>query len=89
MAFKSAIESLRAFIDQAVETYPVDRERLVVSGFSQGGLMAYELALREPRRFSGLVAMSTWLPGCSRRPCPGCRSTRVFRFWCCMARTIR
>ncbi|HSN88355.1 MAG TPA: alpha/beta fold hydrolase [Thermoanaerobaculia bacterium] len=63
VSFEAATEALRAFIDRAVETYPIDRERVVVTGFSQGGLMAYELALREPGRFSGLVAMSTWLPG--------------------------
>jgi phospholipase/carboxylesterase len=34
----------------------------VVAGFSQGGTMAYDLALRDPARFSGLIALSSWLP---------------------------
>jgi phospholipase/carboxylesterase len=31
-------------------------------GFSQGGVMAYYLALRHPERFAALVALSTWFP---------------------------
>ena len=31
-------------------------------GFSQGGVMAYDLALGRPERFSALIALSTWLP---------------------------
>lgn len=62
-SFQASTDALREFIDRAVEQYPIDRERLVVAGFSQGGLMAYELGLREPGRFAGLVAMATWLPG--------------------------
>lgn len=61
-AFRAAAADLREFLEAAVERYPVDPERLVVTGFSQGGLMAYELALRQPERFAGLAALSSWLP---------------------------
>jgi phospholipase/carboxylesterase len=61
-AFDAAAEELRAFLDAAAERYPVDRERLAVLGFSQGGALAYELALRHPERFAGVAALSTWLP---------------------------
>lgn len=53
---------LEAFLEDALEVYPVDRERLVVLGFSQGGVMAYDLALGRPERFAALVALSSWLP---------------------------
>jgi phospholipase/carboxylesterase len=33
-----------------------------VLGFSQGGVMAYSLALSNPHRFAALAALSTWLP---------------------------
>ena len=36
--------------------------KLVLAGFSQGGFMAYQLALAEPARFAGLLAISSWLP---------------------------
>jgi phospholipase/carboxylesterase len=62
-AFAEGARVLGEFIDRAVETYPVDTDRLVILGFSQGGVMAYDLALRQPERFAGLVALSSWLPG--------------------------
>lgn len=53
---------LRTFIDEAVEAFPVDPKKLLLLGFSQGGVMAYDMALQDPARFAGLVALSSWLP---------------------------
>lgn len=53
---------LEGFVEDALEQYPIDPNRFVVMGFSQGGVMAYDLALGRPERFSALVALSTWLP---------------------------
>ena len=61
-AFMGAAEALRRFVDSALQCFPIDRERVALAGFSQGGFMAYELALREPQRFAGLAALSTWFP---------------------------
>jgi phospholipase/carboxylesterase len=55
-------DRLRAFLAAAMETYPIERRKIVALGFSQGGVMAYELVLRDPGRFAGLVALSSWLP---------------------------
>ncbi len=60
--FRERSAELRGWLDEAVERYPVDKGRLAVGGFSQGGLMAFELGLREPGRFRGIAALSTWLP---------------------------
>lgn len=38
----------------------IDSERIVVAGFSQGGAVAFELALTHPERLAGLVALSTY-----------------------------
>ena len=54
--------ALAGWLDEALGRYPVDRRKLVLLGFSQGGVMAYDLALREPERFAGLAALSSWLP---------------------------
>ncbi len=62
MEFRRIAAVLEAFVDEALERYPVDRRKVVVAGFSQGGVMAYDLALRHPARFAGLAAMSSWLP---------------------------
>ena len=53
--------ALSSFIDQACERYDVDTERLALMGFSQGGFLAYRLALSEPRRWRGAAMLSTWL----------------------------
>lgn len=61
-ALISAREQLRGFLDTALTRYSIDRRKLVALGFSQGGVMAYSLALGEPERFAALVAISSWLP---------------------------
>lgn len=53
---------LEAFVEDALALYPIDPTRLVILGFSQGGVMAYDLALGRPERFAALVALSSWLP---------------------------
>jgi phospholipase/carboxylesterase len=62
-AFERGAGLLRAFLDGALERYPIDRQKIVPIGFSQGGVMAYDLALRDPGRFAGIGALSSWLPG--------------------------
>lgn len=37
-------------------------ERIVLAGFSQGGAIALQTALRYPRRLAGLLPLSTYLP---------------------------
>jgi len=62
MEFRKGVAALQAFLDEALARYPVDPRKVVLLGFSQGGVMAYDLALRDPTRFAGLVALSSWLP---------------------------
>jgi phospholipase/carboxylesterase len=61
-ALAAGIDAARGFVDAAVRRYPVDPRKLVALGFSQGGVIAYALALAEPERFAGLVALSSWFP---------------------------
>ena len=58
----NSLKALRLFLDDCLNHYPIDPARLAVLGFSQGGVMAYSLALTDPNRFAGLAALSTWLP---------------------------
>src|SRR5262249_50536523 len=62
-AVAAGVDDARRFVDAAVRRYPIDPAKLVLLGFSQGGVVAYALALAEPERFAGLVALSSWLPG--------------------------
>lgn len=57
-----ATRQLESFVDQALERYPADRRKVLLMGFSQGGVLAYDLFLRQPERFAGLAALSSWLP---------------------------
>jgi phospholipase/carboxylesterase len=58
----ASAEKLRKFLDQCLARYPIDERKLAVLGFSQGGVMAYILALGRPERFAALAALSTWFP---------------------------
>jgi phospholipase/carboxylesterase len=53
---------LLKFIDEIVETYPVDPDCIFLAGFSQGAMMSLSVALSNPKRVKGLVAMSGRLP---------------------------
>ncbi len=60
--FERAVATLRGFVSEVLTRYPADERKVALLGFSQGGVMAYALALREPGRFAGLAALSSWLP---------------------------
>ncbi len=60
--FQAGIDAITEFLEEALPKYPVDPNKTVLLGFSQGGVMAYDLALRNPRAYAGLVALSSWLP---------------------------
>jgi phospholipase/carboxylesterase len=61
-AILSSQQKLQDFLDESLRRYPIDAKKLVVLGFSQGGVMAYSLALPNPERFAALVVLSSWLP---------------------------
>lgn len=48
---------LQAEVDQGIPS-----ENLILAGFSQGGAIALQLALRHPQSLGGLLALSTYLP---------------------------
>ena len=53
---------VQKFLDECVARYPIDAKKLVILGFSQGGVMSYSLALSQPQRFAALAVLSSWLP---------------------------
>jgi len=61
-AIDDANKAATEFLNAALQKYAVDRKKLVILGFSQGGMMAYRLAFRNPSKFAALVALSTYLP---------------------------
>ena len=61
-AMLSQQKKLQVFLDECLKSYPIAPKKLVVLGFSQGGVMAYSLALANPERFAALAVLSSWLP---------------------------
>ena len=55
----NSCSSFSTDVSRAIRSMP---KKLAVLGFSQGGVMAYSLALANPERFAALVALSSWLP---------------------------
>ena len=61
----AGIEASCAELDALVESEierGVPRHRIVLAGFSQGGVIAMHTALRSPEPLAGLLALSTYLP---------------------------
>lgn len=49
---------LLALIDELVERYPTPEGKIVVAGFSQGGMMALDVGFRTEQKVAGIVVMS-------------------------------
>ncbi len=53
---------LESLVDREVDR-GIDEGRVVIAGFSQGGAIAINAALKTRRRLAGLVALSTYIAG--------------------------
>lgn len=45
-------------LEKVEELYAIDRDRVVVTGFSQGGFIAMELGIRHPDLFAGVIPIA-------------------------------
>ncbi len=51
------LASLERFLDTLIDQGTVAADRIVVAGFSSGGIGSFSLALRQPQRFAALVSV--------------------------------
>lgn len=58
---RESVAKLAGWVNEAVAD-GFARERIIVAGFSQGGAVALNYALREPEALAGVIALSTYLP---------------------------
>ena len=58
---RESAEVVRGYIEQQCAS-GITSERIVIAGFSQGGAIAFQAALRHPQRLGGVMALSTYLP---------------------------
>jgi phospholipase/carboxylesterase len=49
---------LLALIDELIARYPTPKGKLVIAGFSQGGMMAIDVGFRTKQKVAGIVVMS-------------------------------
>lgn len=59
-----AIESrelIVKFIDELIDQYPIDAQKVTLLGFSQGAILSYSIALTYPEKIDRIVALSGYL----------------------------
>ncbi|MGB5819998.1 MAG: alpha/beta hydrolase-fold protein [Saonia sp.] len=58
---KASRDKISAFIDEACDTYYLDRNNITLLGFSQGTILSYAVALSNPDKFSNVIALSGYI----------------------------
>lgn len=56
---EASANDIAKFVDREIEN-GISSERIIIAGFSQGGAVAYQLALSYPKKLGGLIALSTY-----------------------------
>ncbi|MEZ4720366.1 MAG: PHB depolymerase family esterase [Flavobacteriales bacterium] len=51
-------ETLLRFIEQIIEKYSVDTEKIYLMGFSQGAIMSFSIGLTRPEKVAGIACFS-------------------------------
>lgn len=54
-------ERIAGFIDEVIEAYPIDKEKVTLIGFSQGAILSYATALTYPEKIERVLALSGYL----------------------------
>ena len=49
------------FIDEAIATYPVNKNNVTLLGFSQGTILSYAVALTYPEKVKNIIALSGYI----------------------------
>jgi phospholipase/carboxylesterase len=57
-----ALETIDRFIDEIIETYAIQTDKLYLLGFSQGSIVSLSYALTKPQRVAGVIAQSGYIP---------------------------
>ena len=54
-----AVRSINATIEEALKKFPINRDRVFIGGFSQGGMIAMHAGLTNPETFKGALILSS------------------------------
>ena len=58
---KVSRDLIAGFVDELIQTYPIDHKKVTLIGFSQGSILSYAVALSYPEKVQKVVAMSGYL----------------------------
>ncbi|MCF7561675.1 alpha/beta fold hydrolase [Sabulilitoribacter multivorans] len=58
---KKSRDLIATFIDEAVASYPIDKNNVTLLGFSQGTILSYAVALTYPEKVKNIVALSGYV----------------------------
>jgi phospholipase/carboxylesterase len=58
---KESRDLIAKFIDEVTDTYPVDKNKVTLLGFSQGTILSYAVALTYPEKVKNIIALSGYI----------------------------
>lgn len=58
---KETIEKISFFIDEAIEEYKLNKNKVWLCGFSQGAILSYAIALKKVNQVKRVIALSGYL----------------------------
>jgi phospholipase/carboxylesterase len=59
---EAGIRGSQGLLEDLIRQQRLPADRIVLAGFSQGGAIVLQTALRHPQRLAGVLALSTYLP---------------------------
>ena len=59
---RASLAALAEFLDTVADAYPVDPERIVLLGFSQGAVMSLGAQAQRPGSVAGVISLSGYFP---------------------------
>ena len=67
-SFNESLQLLRKFLEEIRKGYPMNSNKIILLGFSQGTVMSYAAGLLDPKSIRGIVALSGYIPHRSGLP---------------------
>ena len=58
---KISRDLIAQFIDELIQTYPIDAKNVTLIGFSQGSILSYAIALSHPDKVQRVIALSGYI----------------------------
>lgn len=58
---KTSRDLIAHFIDELIQTYPIDSKNVTLVGFSQGAILSYATALSHPEKVQRVIALSGYI----------------------------